>query len=414
MRLSFVRAAYAAIIVAGASLALPPAAIAAGPSVSKSLAKPLSAAQAAVKANDYAGALAHLQEAQAIPNRTPYDDYVIQEFYGMIYGNQKDYAKAELAYQAMADSPALPPEEKQHTFSGLVELANNSSHWSVVVKYGEQLQAMGPLPPEIGEDLAIAYYNSGDHPKAQALAKTLIEAAKAAGQAPSQALLQIQVSGMQGNTGATIAALEGMVQQRGDPDNWGNLINLTFNGKPLTDSQAIDIYRLRMATGATTASVDYVTMADVAANGLRYPAEAEAMIEQGISKGFVKPGDKASAMLATIRPAAAKDKASIGEFEKLAQQRKAGDYDLKLAEYYYGYGRFADSETAVRRALGKGGFKETAQAQILLGMALARQDKNAEAAEAFGKVSGNATDKSIAHAWTVYAQRKDGSTAATH
>ena len=72
-----------------------------------------------------------------------------------------------------------------------------------------------------------------------------------------------------------------LVQQHGDPDSWGNFINLTFNGKPLTDTQAIDIYRLRTASGATSASADYVTMADVAANGLRYPAEAEAMIEQG-------------------------------------------------------------------------------------------------------------------------------------
>jgi tetratricopeptide (TPR) repeat protein len=371
--------------------------------------------QASLKTNDYAGALTHLQEAEAISGRTPYDDYIIQEFYGSIYASQKDYPKAEAAYQAMADSPAMPAEDKTRTLTGLVQLANNSSHWPVVIKYGEQLQAVGPLQPPLGEELAIAYYNTGDHAKAQALANAQIEAAKAAGQPPSQALLQIQMSAQAGqnNVAAATATLEGLVQQYGDPNNWGTLIGLAFNGKGLTDSQALDLYRLRMATGATTASAEYPIMADVAGNGLRYPVEAEAMLEQGISKGFVKPGDKANAMLATIRPQATKDRASIGEFEKVAAQRKAGDYDLKLAEYYFGYGRYADSETAVRRAQSKGGFKDTAEAQMLLGMSLARQDKNAEAAEAFGKVSGNANDQKVAHLWTVYVQRKYGSTTTT-
>jgi hypothetical protein len=408
MRSPFARTILASCLLAGATFAFVPGAMGAGPSVSKSLQKPLTAAQDSLKANDFAGALAHVQEAQAVSGLTDYDNYVINEFLGSIYVGQKDYPKAESAYQAMADSPSLPADDKAHTYANLVQLANNNNHWAVVIKYGELLQPLGPLQPPIGEELAIAYYNSGDHAKAQALAKTQIDADKAAGRPPSQALMQIQMSSQAGSNdiaGAT-ATLEGLVTQYGRPDDWGTLIGLAFNTKGLTDSQALDLYRLRMATGATTPSAEYPIMADVAGNSLRYPAEAEAMIEQGISKGFVKPGDKANGMLSTIRPAAAKDKASIGEFEKVAQQRKQGDYDLKLAEYYYGYGRYADSETAVRRAMSKGGVKDTAEMQMLLGMSLARQGKNADAADAFSKVSGNGNEQKIAHLWTLYVQRK--------
>jgi hypothetical protein len=49
---------------------------------------------------------------------------------------------------------------------------------------------------------------------------------------------------------------------------------------------------------------------------------------------------------------------------------------------------------------------------MVLGESLAMQGKNAEAAAAFAKVSGNATTEKSAHLWTLYVQRK-GTTAAT-
>jgi hypothetical protein len=45
---------------------------------------------------------------------------------------------------------------------------------------------------------------------------------------------------------------------------------------------------------------------------------------------------------------------------------------------------------------------------MVLGMALAQQGKNADAAAAFAKVTGNATETKIAHLWTIYAQRQYG------
>jgi hypothetical protein len=117
-------------------------------------------------------------------------------------------------------------------------------------------------------------------------------------------------------------------------------------------------------------------------------------------------------LLAGLRPRAEKDKASIGEFDKLAQAHKTGDYDLKLAETYYGYGRYADAADAAQRAITKGGNKDPNDAQMVLGESLAMQGKNAEAAAAFARVSGNATTEKSAHLWTLYTQRKS-TTAAT-
>ena len=414
MRSSFVRTALAATFVACAALSISTGAMAAGPSVSPSLKKPLSAAQESMKTNDFAGALAHIKEAQAVGSPTDFDTYVINQFLGNIYIGMKDYKNAEAAFVAMASSADLPAADRGNAYSTTVQLAVNNNDWPTAIKFGEQLQAIAPLQGPLVEQLAVAYYNSGDKAKALAIAKPQIEADKAAGRQSSEALLQIQLGAQatSNDTAGAMATMEGMVAQHGNPDDWARLIDLAFTSKGLTDVQALNLYRLRIVTGATTSVDDYAIMGQVASINLLYPVEGETMIEHGVSAGAVKPGDKASAALAQIRPKAAKDRASIGEFEKAAIARKTGDYDLKLAETYYGYGRYADAETAVRRAIGKGGIKDNAEAAMLLGMALAQQGKNADAAAEFAKVSGNATETKIAHLWTLYAQRTYGATPA--
>jgi tetratricopeptide (TPR) repeat protein len=418
MRQSLLRVAFGACLIAAAafsagSVSAADQKAASSDKVSAAVGKPLVAAQTAMKANDLTTALAHVHEAQAVPDRTPFDDFTINEFLANIAIGMKDYKTAATAYEAMADSPALPEDKKSNVLTNAVLLAANESDWQRVIKYGEGLQALGPLDPKVSSPLSVAYYNTGNAAKATALAQSQASAATAAGKAPDQAALDIVVRGQlkQNDYAGAAKTLETLVANYGDANDWGELIDMGFMTKGLHDLDALHLYRLRIVTGATTPADDYAIMAQVASQ-LNYPVEAVSMIEHGMSKGVVKSGDKASGLLGGLRPKAEKDKGSVAEFDKLAQAHKTGDYDLKLAETYYGYGRYADSEAAAQRAITKGGNKDPNDAQMVLGESLAMQGKNAEAAAAFAKVSGNATTEKSAHLWTLYTQRKS-TTAAT-
>jgi tetratricopeptide (TPR) repeat protein len=420
MRLSFVRAAFGACLVAGVAFGAASANAAdqpkAGdqPKVSATVGKPLLAAQIAMKANDLTTALAHVHEAQAVPDRTPYDDFTINEFLANIAIGLKDYKTAATAYEAMADSPALPDDRKVNVLTNSVLLAANDADWTHVIKYGEMLQASGPLDPKISGPLSVAYYNTGNGAKATALAQSQAAAATAAGRAPDQAALDIMARNQikQNDYVGASKTLETLVLNYDDSNDWAELIDIAFMTKGLHDMDALHFYRLRVATDATTTADDYAIMGQVAMN-VNYPVEAEALIEHGVSKGVVKPGDKASSILASIRPRATKDRNSVAEFDKEARARKSGDYDLKLAETYFGYGRYADAAEAAQRAITKGGSKDPNDAQLVLGQALAMQGKNADAVAALAKVGGSAVTQRAAHLWTLYAQRKN-TVAATH
>jgi tetratricopeptide (TPR) repeat protein len=406
MRTPYVGIVFAACLATGVAVSLASPATSA-PSISRSVGKPLSEADKAMKANDLATAAAKVQEAQAATDRTPFDDYTIEQFAANLSLKQKDLAGAEKHFKAAADSPAMPEADKKNIYTVTIEVATNLSDWPTIVQYGKQLQAMNALDTAVVEPLAVAYYNTGDHASALSLAQTQVAADKAAGRQPSQALMQIVMNAQAGSkdTAGAIATLEGLVVDYGDPADWARLIDPAF-GRGMTDLQALNLYRLRIATNATTSVDDYAIMATVTTKA-GYPGETVSMLEHGLAKGEIKPGDQTAGPLAAARQKTVEDKRMLPTFDTQAKARKTGDFDVKVAETYYGYGQYAEAEAAARRAMDKGGVKDAAEAPMVLGMSLAREGKNAEAVDVFSKVGGNANDKKIAHLWTLYAQRKN-------
>lgn len=417
MRKSFVRTVFAASLMAGAAWITPGlAADAPAQKVSAAVGKPLSEAAKAMKANDFVTALAKTKEAEAASTHVPFDDYTIQQFYGNIYIGTKDYKGAEGAFEAMSSSSALPPADKAGVLTTVIQLAVNNADWPAVMQYAAQLQAIGPLPDNVVEPVAVAYYNSGALDKALVLAKQGIATAQAAGKSPPQSLMDIVTrSQLKSNdTAGAQKTLEGLAQTYGEPNDWAQLIDLSFGTlKNLNDLQALYLYRLRVTTNATTSVDDYAIMANITTKA-GYPGETVAFLEHGMSQGTVKAGDKAGAQLSLARSKMGEDQKSLPAFAKAAEARKSGDFDVKLAEAYYGYARYADAEAAAQRAITKGGMKDAGEAQMVLGMALTGEGKSADAAAAFAKAGGSANNTAIAHLWSLYAERKYGSTPVAH
>ncbi len=413
MRLPIIHSLFAACLAAGlavvpvaASAADKPAA-APQQTVSKDVLKPLVAAQKALQEKDWATALTHIHEAQAVPVRTPVDDYNINVFLGSAAIGMKDYATAAPVYETLADSPALPADQKVSTLGNALLLSSIANHWANVTRFGEELEAMGPLDEKFSAPLAMAYYNQGDMAKALAVAKRSTDAAAAAHVVAQQQIidlvLRIQVK--QNDLAAASATLETLVTNYSAPEYWAEMIDIAFRTPGLRDIDALDLSRLRLAADATTPESDYQMMARITTD-LGYPGECVAMVEHGISKGVVGAGGPIAPLLATARQKEIEDKRSLPSFDAQSRARKTGDYDVKLAETYYGYGRYAEAEEAARRAIAKGGLKDPGEGPLVLGMSLTLQGKGAEAAQVLDQIKATPTEQKIAHLWSLYAQRK--------
>jgi hypothetical protein len=396
----FIRASFVASLLCTTAGALSIAAFTpaqAEEKVSKEVGEPLNAALQAVQKSDWAAAMASLKQAQAVPNRSPYDDYVINKVLSLVAFNLKDYKTALAAVEAALASPSLVPEDKRDMLTNAFRLESQANNYAGIIQYGKQLEAIRPLDPEELTNVAIALYNTKDTAAAQQYAQKAVDSAKAAGRQPPQAALEITMNAQaKANPEAAEQTLEQIVMQSNSPADWGQLINVSFGTKGMNDAIAMDLYRLSYVTHALKPSE--AGLAGKLANQLRYYGDAVSILQSAGVTG---------ADLNSAKANSAKEQGSLNA-EIAAARKGSGQTALSVAEALYGYGRFADAEALAREASSKGGTKNPGQAQMLLGMSLARQDKFAEAHQAFGAVSGNPAMTKVAHLWGIYAQIKTG------
>jgi hypothetical protein len=408
-----VRAAFAASLLcatAGAAVLTMSAAAQAddAPKLSQAVSKPISEAQKAIKANDFPTALASVKEAQAISGRTPYDDYVINSMLAYVEINLKDYDAARIATEAAADSGMVPDAEKKGTFHNALLLSMQNKEYAKAITYGQQLVTLNAMDATGDAQLALAYYETKDMQHAQQFAQASVDASKAAGGQPdSNALLILENAQIsQNNLSGAEATLEQSVVV--DPDHstaaWQQLTDIALNLKGGKDLDELYIFRLKLLVGAMSDGNDYLALAS-AAQSLGYPTEAVGAFDKGRASGKLSGGEGAD-LSAKVHKDAAEDQRLLPMIVASAEKSKTGEQEIKLGEDYWGYGRYADAETAARAAMAKGGLKDPGEGNLLLGAAQVAEGKYSDAVQSFGQVTGSAAKLKVAHLWSLYAQGK--------
>jgi uncharacterized cupredoxin-like copper-binding protein len=406
MKTSFVRAAFAASLLSSTAVAasvLSAGSAIAADHVSVAVGKPLQDAQKDIQAGDYQGALAKVREAQAAATGKPVENFLINQYLTQISIKLNDYAAADAAAEAAADSGAVPDDQKKDVLHNAELLSGQQKHWAKVITYAQQLQALNGMDELTTGMMALAYYNTNDAPHAKQLAQQAIDMAKAAGHPPDQALMQIVLNAevASNDQAGAQATLEQLYLQSGDASSLGQLIDASLGTSGMNDTYYLDLLRLKFLAGVMQPD-DYTQLAN-SAYLAGYPVEAVKVLEKGNATG-----GKNADILRRARNDSTMDQRQLPGDAASAAKAKAGEPDVKVAEDYWGYGRYADAEAAARRGVSKGGTKTAGEGQLLVGMTLVAQGRNDEAVQAFAQVAGNPAALKTAHLWTLYAQAKKG------
>jgi hypothetical protein len=373
----------------------------------------LTAAQKALATKDYATAMTQIKAAQAVPNRTPFDDFNINRFLSAVAANTGDYDTAAIAFDGVINSPSfvdLPADEQAATYHDATIVSQNAKHWPQVIAYGQKVEASGKADDLVMTMMAIAYYQQKDNANAQKYAQMAIDTAKAAGKQPQPNALII-LGNIQGKSDPDAArrSIEALILASNNSEDWSKLIDDGLSHKGTKPIDALFLYRLRYQLG-TMRPDDYPVLGQLAAQ-LHLDKEAATVLDQGISSGKITAA-QAGGTLSTSRGLAARDAGVLSAVAAAANSSKTGQAALALAEDYWGYGRYADVEAMARLALSKGGLKDPGEATVLLGSALAAEGKYDEAQTTLASVSGGEARGRAAHLWSLYAQVKAKGTAA--
>ena len=349
--------------------------------VSAKVGKPLQEAQKLAAAGNYKGAMAKVNEAEAIPGKSAEETKIIAQ---------------------MKDFIAVKSGDTSTTAGAKAKFANdyNAKKYKDVIADSEALKSHGALDAAAMQIVAQAYYLSGDKQGCLKYIKNNF------GGNPGDATLQLQMSCAHDAGDATTerAALETLVGRTGKPEYWNNLLKLSERGQGMHDHDTLDVYRLKLLTGTLAGKDEYTTLAQLAIQ-LKFFAEAQAVLEKG-QAAKVLTDDRTNKLLALAKTQAAAVAANQAKDLAAAKAAPKGDALVRIGEDQWGQGKGKEAVATIKAGIAKG-VDDKNNAQIRLGMALVAAGQKSDAVKAFDVAKpANPNDKSamVAHLWSLYAR----------
>jgi tetratricopeptide (TPR) repeat protein len=390
----------AGMTMATGALLAPAAAVAAdAPKIGAKMSKPLRAAQEAINAKNWDEALAQLAEAAAIEPQTPYEAFMVDELGWFAMLQKKDYAGAEKTLSEAVASGFVPEVDLPQRYKALTQLNYQLKVYPKAVEYGNKVLALSPGSADIGMIVAHSLYMQDDF----AGARDMVNKVVAGSATPDEQLLLI---GLRSNyelkdRAGTMRSLELLIRHHAAQKYWVDLLNnQLYETKADRDLRAL--YRLMSETSTLDGGEEYSEMATTLMTG-GFPTEARQTLERGIAAGVFQ-GDhlaRAQSDLQRARSGADADRKELPGADAALAAAKTGNEMVAMGKLFFSVGDYAKAADAVRKGLAKGGVADTDDANLLLGIALARSGKAADATAAFSAVR-DPKSAEVASLWKLY------------
>ena len=405
----------AVMVTAGFALALghvPEAQAAkapAGPKMNPAVLKPLQAALELINGGKFAEAEVELQKADAVGEKTPFEQFQIDELVGFTSLKQGKYDAAAKAYEHGGESGLLAPEQVADRLRLLSQLFLQTQPRNLTKsgEYGKRwLEATGTRDPVMLGLVGQAAYFGNNFGEAATYMKEAVTVSKAAGQKPDEnwlLILQSSNAKLKNNPGIIEATTE-LARYYPRKEHWITLSQGLLAQAASKDRQILQVYRFLYQVDAMDGADDFTEAASVAIQ-LGSPGEALKFMEKGYASGILETsGDKAKsqAALAEAKRLVAVDQKALPQFEKEALAAKSGEADVKLGEAFLSYDQANKGLEAVQRGIGKGGVKNLDEANLSLGRAYILTKNNPEALKAFALVNSPEYAQ-LAQLWSIYA-----------
>lgn len=368
---------------------------------------PINDALKFVQMMDFDRALAKVREADAVKDKTPYEEYIVAKYMGIVALQQpmRDMAAATVAYNRMVASGAAPEAEKADMLDLAMKLNYQAGDTPKVVAAASELEKIRPLDDTGYQVLAQSYFQANDFANTIATAKRGVAAATAAGQRPNKAVLGMMLNAQAKTQDPGYRqTLDDLAMVSDQPEVWGQVMDFALATPRITDHQLLNVFRLAVRVG-TMRDVDYPAMATIdLSNGLSI--EGKTTLEKAIAAGKIMRTGAVASLLTQANGLVAAEQKALPELAAEAAKQPSGEVYIKLAESYWVSGQLPQALDAMQKGIAKGGIKDMADAQTTLGIMYSDAGMTAEALAAFQKAeAAGGTGASVAHAWTLFSKR---------
>lgn len=364
--------------------------------------KPLQQAAEYIKAGKGKEALAKVREAEAVPNRTPAEQLMLDRMKAAAAQRAGDMATAVQALEAVhpKTSGAEAGQIAEQIAAAYAQLKNvpKATEWAA------KAQQAGNNSATLKQLQAYLQGASGDYAAIAKDAAAAVAAAEQAGGRPSETDLLRLADAQQrtGQAGPQVATLEKLLTLYPKKDYWNAYLSRLPRKPNFADRFGLDVLRLKLATGNLTKADDFMEMAQMAMQ-IGLPAEGLQIVDKGLAAKVLGTGPEADRHK-RLRDLAVKKteeaKAAIAGQAAEAAAQKTGDDLVRVGYAYVSLGEADKGIAMIEQGIAKGGLKRAEDAKLRLGMAQLSKNK-AKAQQTLRSVGGSDGSADIARLWVI-------------
>ena len=366
--------------------------------------KPLQQAGDLLRAGKAKEALAKVREADNVGGKTAAEQLTIDRMKAAAAQRAGDMATAIQALEGIYGkaSGAEAGQVAEQLASAYVQQRNNAraSEW-----LNKAIQA-GNNGGSVRQLQSYLQSASGDYAAIARDAGAAVAAAEQAGRRPDEGDLLRLADAQQrtGNMAGYVVSLERLLLNYPKKDYWNAYLGRLPRKAGFADRFALDVLRLRLASGTLSKTEDFMEMAQLSMQaGL--PSEARKVAEQGFKSGALGSGPEAARHrrlldLAIKEEAESKNKLAGQAVE--AEGFKEGDGLVKVGASYVALGDVDKGIDLIQKGIAKGNLKRPEDAKLRLGLAQLHSGKAKPAAVAtLRSVKGTDGAAEIARLWVM-------------
>jgi hypothetical protein len=303
-----------------------------------------------------------------------------------------DHAAAIAAFEAVF--PKVGGAEAARVAETLAFSYSQQKDWAKTNQWINKALSLGAGSAQLKQLQAYVQSQSGDYQAIDRDAAAAVAAAEQAGRRPDEGeLLRLaDAQARTGNNAGQNATLEKLVVHYPKKEYWSIYLARLQRKPGFSDRHALDLMRLKLATGVLSKPEEYMEMAQLALQA-GYPAEGKEIVDKGFASGVLGTGEQADRHK-RLRDLADKQEQEAREsIEQRAAEAAADKNGTALVQIGYAYATMGQADKGIpliERGIAKGGLKRPEDAKLRLGLALLKSGKHkARALQTLRSVQGN-------------------------
>jgi tetratricopeptide (TPR) repeat protein len=365
--------------------------------------KPLQAAQELMKTGHYKEALAKVKEADALPNRTPYESFILDRMRGSAATGAGDDELAARSFESVLASDRLQSAERLPILEALASASYKAKDYAKAIEWVQRYFKEGGTSEQMANLQASAHYLLGDYAGVVHDMQARVHAVETSVPVVDETTLRMLAASYAklGNDAGYLDTVEKLLVHHPKKEYWADAVARVQSRPGFSDRLELDTYRLRMATGTLDTAEQYVEMAQMALQaGL--PAEAKHVVDAGYAAGKLGSGAEAERHKRLRNMAGsqtAEDEKALGP-EVVG---RSAESLVATGQALVSVGQVDKGIDMIEHAIAKGGLKHPEEARLHLGQAYLKAGQKAKAVDAFKGVSGPNGLDDISRLWAILA-----------